>query len=93
MAILAFLVPHQLERPIGDDLVDVHVRRRAGAALEDVELELIVELSVDDFLAGPVDAAEDVIAELLAIVIGAGGRALDHGQRLDQVGIEVELDT
>jgi len=38
-------VPHQLQGAIGDHLVGVHVGRGARASLEDVEPELVVELS------------------------------------------------
>ena len=57
--VLALLVAHQLERAVGDHLVGVHVGRGAGAALEDVEPELVVELSVDELLAGLLDARQD----------------------------------
>ena len=85
-------MPHQLEGPIGDDLVGVHVGRRAGAALEDVEPELVVELAVDEFQAGPFHAGEDLGAELAAVEVGAGRRQLHHRQGLDEIGIEAQLD-
>ena len=42
----------QLDGPIADDLVGVHVARRAGAGLIDVDRELVVELAVGDFAGG-----------------------------------------
>ena len=50
VVVLALLVAEQLERPIGDDLVGVHVRGSAGAALEHIDHKLIVELASDDFI-------------------------------------------
>ena len=89
--VLALLVAHQLERPVGDHLVGVHVGRGARAALEHVELELIVELAVDQLLAGALDALEDLGAELAALVVGARRGHLHHGQGFDEVRIEPEL--
>ncbi len=50
--VAALGVAGDLERDVGDDLVGVHVRRGAGAALDDADHELVVELAVDDALAG-----------------------------------------
>ena len=46
------IAPRQLNRPIGNHLVDVHVRRGAGAGLKDVDGELVVEAAVGDFSGG-----------------------------------------
>ena len=43
--VAALLVAEVLERPVGDDLVGVHVGRRAGAALDHVDDELVVQLA------------------------------------------------
>ena len=55
-----FSLAHEFEGAVGDDLVGVHVGGGAGAALEDVELELVVELAVDEVAAGGLHAAEDL---------------------------------
>ena len=44
---------HVVARERGDDLVRVHVRRRARAGLEDVDRELVVELAVGDATPAP----------------------------------------
>ena len=44
------LAAEQLVRAVGDDLVGVHVGRGAGAGLEDVDHELVVELAVGDLV-------------------------------------------
>ena len=90
--VLALLVPHQLQGPVGDHLVGVHVRRGARAALKDVDDELVVQLAVHQLLAGALDPRQDLPGELLAVVVGPRRRQLDHGERLDQVGIEPQLD-
>ena len=90
--VLALLVAHQLEGAVGDHLVGVHVGRGAGAALEDVEAELVVQLAVDELLAGPLDAGEDLRAELAAVEVGARGGQLHHREGLDEVRVEAQLD-
>ena len=57
------LAAEQLDRPVGDDLVGVHVRRGAAAGLEDVDDELAVERAVDDVLRGADDRAGEVLVE------------------------------
>ncbi len=41
-----------LDRPVGDDFVGVHVARRPRSGLEDVDREFAVELAGGDFLGG-----------------------------------------
>src|SRR5262249_33893347 len=90
--VLALRVAHQLEGPVRDHLVGVHVGRGARAALEDVQPELVVQLALDDLLAGLLDPGEHVLAELAALLVRARGGQLDHRERLDQVRVEAKLD-
>src|SRR5262249_43126322 len=85
-------VAHQLQGPVRDHLVGVHVGGGAGASLKDVEAELVVQLPVDQFPAGAFDALEDLTAELTAIAVGPGGRHPHPGEGPDQVGVEPQLD-
>jgi hypothetical protein len=64
----------------GDHLVGVHVRRRAGAGLEDVDRELVVELAVRDPVAGCGDAVGLVLVEEAQIGVGPGGCGLDPAE-------------
>jgi hypothetical protein len=79
--VLPLLVPHELQRPVGDHLVRVHIGRGARAALDDVEAKLLVELSVDELLAGPLDPFQDLFRELLAVIVRARGGELHHRRR------------
>jgi hypothetical protein len=54
---------HVLARERRDHLVRVHVRRRSGARLEDVDGELVVELAVRDARARVGDALRLVVVE------------------------------
>jgi len=77
-------MPEVLERAVGDHLVRVHVGRGAGAALDHVDDELLVQGAADQVVAGehdrvgagPVDHAEFGVRER--------GRLLDERQRADQ---------
>jgi hypothetical protein len=61
----------------GDHLVRVHVRRRAGAGLEDVDRELVVELACGDSVGGGRDPLGLVRVEQAELGVDAGGSALD----------------
>jgi hypothetical protein len=51
----AHLAAERLDRPVGDDLVGVHVGLRARARLPDDEREMIVELAAGDLVRGGYD--------------------------------------
>ena len=51
----AELASEQLDAPVGDDLVDVHVRLRTRAGLPHVEREVVVELTTDHLVADALD--------------------------------------
>ena len=53
--VAAPLVAEPLQRRVGDDLVGVHVGAGAGAALHDVDAELVVQLAAPHPLAGVLD--------------------------------------
>ena len=83
----------QLDRPIGNHLVDVHVGRRAGAGLVDVDRELVVELAGGHF-AGSGQQGLDLLViqrvlaragQLAQVAIGHGGGPLDQGKGMDQL--------
>jgi len=89
--VFTFPVAHELERAVRDDLVRVHVRGRAGAALEHVELELIVQLAVDQLLTCSLDAFQHLVRQSAGVVVGARGRELHHCQSFDEVRVEPQL--
>ena len=79
-------MPHQLQRAIGDHFVRVHVGGRAGAALEDVEAEFIVQLAVDQLLARRFDSGQHLAVECSAIGVGSSGGHFDHREALIRSG-------
>ena len=72
--------------PVGDDLVGVHVGGGARPALDHVHHELAVQIAGDDFIAGLADGLRHLFFQVAQLLIGLGGRLLDHRQGLDEVG-------
>ena len=79
--------PEDFQGPVGDDLVGVHVRRRPGAALDDVHDELLAEFAVHDLGAGLPDGGGPPGVQQAELVVGAGGGELHGGQAADQVHV------
>jgi hypothetical protein len=67
-------MPHDFERAVGDDLVRVHVGRRAGPALDDVDHELVVQAAVADFGAGGGDRVAIRTRQQPELAVRVGGR-------------------
>jgi len=76
----------QLQRPVGDHLVGVHVRRRAGAALDDVDDEIGVVPAVHHLVGGLDDGRAEVRRQDLQVHVGLGRRLLDGAQGADEQG-------
>ena len=51
----AALAAEQFNRPIGNDLVRIHIGRSAGTGLKNIQDKLAVPLAVCHFLGGPFD--------------------------------------
>ncbi len=71
---------------LADDLVGVHVGRRAGAGLIDVDRELIVELAFGHLARGGDDRLGDLGTELAQIAIGGRGGNLDQAESPESSG-------
>ena len=77
----------QLERAVGDHLVGVHVRRRAGPALDHVDDELVVEKPVAHVLACVVDGVGATLVDQAEIAVGADGGLLDRAEGGHQLAV------
>ena len=73
-----------LDRPVGEHLVDVHVGRGGRAGLEDVERELAVELAVDHFLGRLPDGPRDLAGHHAQLLVDRRRLGLDHRHRRDE---------
>ena len=89
--ILTFLVAHDFQGAVGDDLVGVHVDRRTGAALHHVDREILMELAVDDLAASLRDSSCNLVVDGAQGVVGLHGGELDVGDGDDIVGIVAHL--
>ena len=69
---------------VGDDLVAVHVRGRAGTALEPVSNELIVVLAGDELVAGPDQGVSNVGRDRAEFLVRHGGSLLDITEGLSK---------
>jgi hypothetical protein len=83
-AILALAAAEEFFGPVGHDLVRVHVKRRPGAHLEDVDHELAGELSRRHFVAGLGDRGGLPRLEEPEAGVRLGRGLLDPGARLDE---------
>jgi hypothetical protein len=83
-ALAAALLPHQLERAVGDYFVGVHVGRSAGAGLKNIHDEFLVVLAVHDFLRGPMDHVGGFFVQQTEVAVRRSGGVLDQRQRADK---------
>ena len=83
---------HDFEGAVGNHLIGVHVGGSTGAALDHVGGELVVELAVEDFAAGPGDSLELLVGEQSQLVVGDGGTQFRVCQTVDELGIIVEME-
>ena len=72
-----------LDRPVGDHLVGVHVGLGARAGLPHHQGEVVVQLAVDHVLGGTGDGLGDLRFQIVQLRVGARGRLLDDAQRAD----------
>jgi hypothetical protein len=79
----AELAAGQLDGPVRDHLVHVHVRLGAAAGLPDEQRELVVELTGDHLVGGPDDEVRRLGAELAEILVGERRRLLEDGHAAD----------
>jgi len=84
-ALLAALSAEELARPVGENLVHVHVGLRARACLPDHERKLAVVLSGEHLVGGGGDGSRLLLGKLLQFYVHPRARALDHRERSDQL--------
>jgi hypothetical protein len=72
-----------LRRERREDLVGVHVRRRAGAGLEDVDREVLVPAALGDLRGRLLHRAGQRLLQHAERGVDLGGGGLDARERLD----------
>ena len=86
--IIAQRPAQQLQGPIGQHFVDVHVGRGAGAALQGVDNDVPIELSVDHLPAGRLDGHTGRLVPASQFVIGPRGGQLDGAIGMHQPAMD-----
>ncbi len=74
----------QLRATIRDHFVRVCVRARAGTGLENVEREMVVQFSIDDFLGRLHNQRAALGVEQSEIVIGLRSRPFNQSERANE---------
>ncbi len=73
-----------LDRPVGDDLVQIHVGLGARSGLPDGQGEMIVPLAFGDLACGLIDGVAQFGVELAKLHVGPRGGLLLPGESADQ---------
>ncbi len=74
-----------LDGPVGDDLVRVHIGRRARPGLENVDGKMIVPLALDDLVGRLLDGVGQLVVQQSQRRVGPGRRPLDDAQRPNEL--------
>ena len=72
----------------GDDLVEVHVGRGAGAALEGIDDKLVRVRAGGEFVTGGGEGGADARGQIAELVIGEGAGLLHGGAGADERGMD-----
>ena len=86
-AVVAQRLAEELQRPIGEHLVDVHVRRRARPALQGVDDHVLVEPAGDHLFAGGLDGGELRFVGPAELVVRPRRRQLDRAEAVYQAAM------
>ena len=79
--------PSDLGGAVGEHLVGVHVVRRAGTGLVDVDDELIAKPAGENLVGGGDDGARDLRVEPAERGVRFGGGLLDENRGGDEIGL------
>ena len=89
--LVAACAAEELDCPVGNHLVGVHVRRGAGTGLKNVHRELRIQFSIDHFLGCFLDGLGNVPGQETETGIGRGGKFLDEPQRPNKFSWKAQL--
>ena len=86
-AVVPLLAPQQLNGPVGDDLVGVHVQAGARAPLDGVHNEGVVELAVHNLPAGVDNGVGHLLVQKPNLIVGDGRGHLDLRNGVDDLRV------
>ena len=89
-AVVALHAAQDFDGAVCDDLVCVHVERGTCAALNRVDNELVVELAVDDLIAGLYDSTCALLGELADLEVRDCGGLLNLRHADDELRVHLE---
>ena len=75
----------QLDGPVGDHFIDVHVALGAAPGHPDMDREIALQLALDDFLGSPQNEPGFIMRQFAQFMISQGRSLLDHGQGPDHL--------
>ena len=81
----AHLAARELDRPVRDHFVDVHVRLRSGARLPDAERKVRVEIARDYFVRGAHDEIGFLGVELAEVAVDERAGLFERRHRADDL--------
>ena len=83
----------ELDGPVGDDLVGVHVGLRAAARLPDAQRELVVEIALGHLARRLLNEAGQRLVQLAEVAVDRGRGALEDPESPDQrLGHRLDAD-
>src|SRR6266851_1874313 len=82
--ILASLFAEYLVRSVGENFIDVHVVRRSGSRLKNVDDELVAMFSGKDFIRCLYDCVSELRVEPPCFLVSQGCRPLDPNYCIDE---------
>ena len=80
-----------LRGAVGDDLVRVHVRGRAGACLKNIQHEVDIVLAVHDLLRSRPDRRRRLRRDATQFLIDLRGGALDQREGAEEAAGEAQI--
>ena len=83
--VVALFAPQQLNGPVGNDLVGVHVQAGARPALDGVHDEFLMELALGDLLAGTHNSIGYPFVQQADLIVGNSGGFFDLCDGIDDL--------
>ena len=88
--VVALVAAQKLDRAVRDDLVRVHIRRCARAALEDIRYELVLQLARGNLIAGRGNRVSNRGVDMPGPEVRERAGFLDFRQRSYELRMELQ---
>ncbi len=91
--VLPLFVPHDLQPPVGDDLVSVHVGGSPGTALEHIHRKMFMQFAGQKFITGITNSLHLFFIQHTQLLVGQGSGLFHKSQPRDHVFKIFNVDT